>query len=219
MALIKCPECEKEISSKAKTCPHCGCPLEKKEDNKSKVPKKRFHSKEYKMTGIILSIPCSLILLIFLLGITFNNIIPSVILAGIYGLIIYFMSKFMLNTKPHIKKYLWVVIVVIVIPLLITFILLFQNQDFYFKNDVHENEVGINKIGGCHYYYKSSMKEIKAINCSYEKLNEGNANYLLKVKAKDGKTYNIQCYELDTKPACSNPLKPVDDKFINLNKK
>lgn len=28
MALIKCPECGKEISSLAKSCPHCGCPIE-----------------------------------------------------------------------------------------------------------------------------------------------------------------------------------------------
>lgn len=27
MALFKCPECEKEISDKATTCPHCGFPL------------------------------------------------------------------------------------------------------------------------------------------------------------------------------------------------
>lgn len=27
MALIKCPECEKEISDKAQVCIHCGCPL------------------------------------------------------------------------------------------------------------------------------------------------------------------------------------------------
>lgn len=27
MALIKCPECKKEISDKVKTCPHCGFPL------------------------------------------------------------------------------------------------------------------------------------------------------------------------------------------------
>ena len=26
MALIKCPECGKEISDKAGACPHCGCP-------------------------------------------------------------------------------------------------------------------------------------------------------------------------------------------------
>ncbi len=27
MALIKCPECGKEISDKAAACPNCGCPL------------------------------------------------------------------------------------------------------------------------------------------------------------------------------------------------
>lgn len=26
MALIKCPECDKDISDKAECCPHCGCP-------------------------------------------------------------------------------------------------------------------------------------------------------------------------------------------------
>ncbi len=28
MALIKCPECGKEVSSSAKNCPNCGCPIE-----------------------------------------------------------------------------------------------------------------------------------------------------------------------------------------------
>lgn len=27
MALIKCPECGKEISDKASVCPNCGCPI------------------------------------------------------------------------------------------------------------------------------------------------------------------------------------------------
>ena len=35
MALIHCPECNKEISDKAKTCPHCGCPVE---ETNAKVP-------------------------------------------------------------------------------------------------------------------------------------------------------------------------------------
>lgn len=30
MALIKCPECNSEVSDKAKSCPKCGCPI--KED-------------------------------------------------------------------------------------------------------------------------------------------------------------------------------------------
>lgn len=28
MALIKCPECGREISERAKSCPNCGCPIE-----------------------------------------------------------------------------------------------------------------------------------------------------------------------------------------------
>ncbi len=27
MALVNCEECEKEISSRAASCPHCGCPI------------------------------------------------------------------------------------------------------------------------------------------------------------------------------------------------
>ena len=33
MALIKCPECGKEISDKAASCPNCGCLLELKQIN------------------------------------------------------------------------------------------------------------------------------------------------------------------------------------------
>ena len=37
MAMFNCPECGKEISDKANTCPNCGCPLKnkkmKKKDN------------------------------------------------------------------------------------------------------------------------------------------------------------------------------------------
>ena len=29
MALIKCPECQKEVSTSAASCPHCGYPLQK----------------------------------------------------------------------------------------------------------------------------------------------------------------------------------------------
>lgn len=30
MALINCPECNREVSDKAESCPHCGCPLNEK---------------------------------------------------------------------------------------------------------------------------------------------------------------------------------------------
>lgn len=43
MALIKCPECGKEISDKAASCPNCGCPISKDNDSgcnsdKAKTP-------------------------------------------------------------------------------------------------------------------------------------------------------------------------------------
>ena len=28
MALINCPECNSQVSSKAKACPECGCPIQ-----------------------------------------------------------------------------------------------------------------------------------------------------------------------------------------------
>ena len=37
MALIKCPECDKEISDKVKVCPHCGYPFQKEENTAQKV--------------------------------------------------------------------------------------------------------------------------------------------------------------------------------------
>lgn len=40
MALIKCPECGKEISDKAGNCPHCGCPIGNKTDNNKHHKKK-----------------------------------------------------------------------------------------------------------------------------------------------------------------------------------
>ena len=58
MALIKCPECGKEISDKAKTCPNCGCPikkitgteneiLEQTEENNSMILWCRNHGKKF----------------------------------------------------------------------------------------------------------------------------------------------------------------------------
>lgn len=41
MALIKCKECGKEISDKAKVCPNCGAPLEKGEFHKELTAAKR----------------------------------------------------------------------------------------------------------------------------------------------------------------------------------
>lgn len=49
MALIKCPECENEISDKAEACPKCGCPIvqesEISESDSTTKPKKAINKK------------------------------------------------------------------------------------------------------------------------------------------------------------------------------
>ena len=37
MALINCPECNREISAKAESCPHCGFIIKQKQKNLSKL--------------------------------------------------------------------------------------------------------------------------------------------------------------------------------------
>ena len=52
MALIKCVECGKEFSNKAKFCPNCGCPIEEMLNN---IDKKTIMlgNKEYDVTHIV----------------------------------------------------------------------------------------------------------------------------------------------------------------------
>ena len=38
MAIIKCPECGKEISNMAKNCPNCGCPIKMEEIKNLNLP-------------------------------------------------------------------------------------------------------------------------------------------------------------------------------------
>lgn len=55
MALIKCPECGKEISDKAKACPNCGCPLEQKEEPVN-VQTHRYTVKKNNIGKVIIAI-------------------------------------------------------------------------------------------------------------------------------------------------------------------
>lgn len=51
MALIKCVECNKEISDQALSCPYCGFPL-KKNDSVSDIPKRvNVDIKKYELTS------------------------------------------------------------------------------------------------------------------------------------------------------------------------
>ena len=50
--LLKCPECGKEVSTKAGSCPHCGCPIKEVQDKVvegevvDKAPEKAVHAEE-----------------------------------------------------------------------------------------------------------------------------------------------------------------------------
>ena len=47
MAIIKCPECQNEVSDKASSCPKCGCPI--KED--VKFTEKAYRDKQSVIDG------------------------------------------------------------------------------------------------------------------------------------------------------------------------
>lgn len=49
MALIKCPECGKEVSDKAKACPNCGFPIN---DTKVEEPKEKEETGNVTIYGI-----------------------------------------------------------------------------------------------------------------------------------------------------------------------
>ena len=83
MALIKCPECDKNISDKAESCPHCGYSFEKKANNNTLETLKGKWNNKY-----------LLVLLVLLVGgyfIFFNN--------SFY----FFYSKFPNRKKPNIS--------------------------------------------------------------------------------------------------------------------
>ena len=48
MALVKCEECKREISDKAVSCPHCGCPLSVS-DNKNTYS---YNGVQYDITNV-----------------------------------------------------------------------------------------------------------------------------------------------------------------------
>lgn len=61
MALIKCSECDKEISENAKTCPHCGAKHETEEQKQTRI-----------IAGVVIGI---ISILLFLSG--FSGIVGS----------------------------------------------------------------------------------------------------------------------------------------------
>ena len=75
MSIIKCPECGKEVSSSAPTCPHCGYPLKKTTSTISSTYQSRSdrlvekeHDRKYKemIAGGIICLIASIVFLFFL---------------------------------------------------------------------------------------------------------------------------------------------------------
>lgn len=82
MALIKCPECGKEISDKASSCPNCGCPIEKTEvetpiiekDTLNNVEQPVMESQTKKSKGIKVLIPIIIAVVVIAIigGVVYN---------------------------------------------------------------------------------------------------------------------------------------------------
>jgi hypothetical protein len=70
MALINCPECNKEISDKAESCPNCGCPINIV--GQSMIQENKTKTKKSKKKYIL--IPLLIIILVCLSGISFYYI-------------------------------------------------------------------------------------------------------------------------------------------------
>ena len=57
MALIKCPECGKEISDRAQACIHCGCPIQTQISESKLIIKALRHPNEQHVVGYSLGTP------------------------------------------------------------------------------------------------------------------------------------------------------------------
>ena len=67
MALIKCNECGKDVSSKAMSCPNCGNPISKTNIQPENIPGKEIKIKKYeKIGGWLILVGFGLVLSIFL---------------------------------------------------------------------------------------------------------------------------------------------------------
>ena len=95
MALINCPECNKQVSDKAETCPHCGFRLKEKEPEKPNLYSRtasRIVLAEYRrryiagIVGGILLIFFGVILLI--IGIVFGIEHPEITQLFIYSFLL-----------------------------------------------------------------------------------------------------------------------------------
>ncbi len=72
MALISCPECKKEVSDKAESCPHCGCPLSAK-PKRVRTSEDSFVTRSRGCGDIVLYGPIILFVIIVVLVLSAKN--------------------------------------------------------------------------------------------------------------------------------------------------
>lgn len=72
MALMKCPECGKEVSDKAEACPNCGYPIE--ENSKKQQARHSIHIGKKSQMFIVLSVVLIVILIVCFVSLKRRNV-------------------------------------------------------------------------------------------------------------------------------------------------
>jgi len=86
MALIACPECTRQVSDKAASCPHCGNPLAKLE-NAQEVTTIEATGKSWKFVQVV-----GVILIVVGLVALFSEVVAGLPL-GVVGVVLYVVGR------------------------------------------------------------------------------------------------------------------------------
>lgn len=155
MALIKCPECKKEISDKSKTCIHCGCPVE----NETKYYCEECGKKILKTDKVCSNCGCP------------TNLEKK---QNKSNFLKEKLSKYLNNIKTKNKKTIVITCISIAI-ILFLIIFIFSRETIIYRmnsSSTTYESITLQSFGKCYYYYDShyddSKDEIDS-NCSWSK--------------------------------------------------
>ena len=173
MALIKCPECQREISDQAVSCPHCGFPLAKRQKETPKRDDIDFSSMEVLLKrginngvglgqGIlaVLTVVVSIILTIY--AVRYLSVEASVFLILIFGCASYAITMLIIMTikMKHNSK--------------------FKHDNLYYDEKTHQ------------FYIETWQFEIIAIPAKDRiVLNRNNWTFCENTLFHNGKKYNL----------------------------
>ena len=234
MALIKCPECKKQISDKAKQCIHCGCPIE----NKIKYYCEECGTEILETDKVCSNCGCpnsntssnkvekqtknKFLIKSFSFSITIATITTFIYFGALVFIYIYLKNnKENLNRKKTIA-----VIRGAFIPVIIAIILPFTKTEWTYDNinyaierdkDIEFYYLYTNFLGGCEYSYSNLGKDIRkySSSCKYEKNGTTYTFWITDEETK--KESSFDCNLVDGKLRC--PLENRYPKeYINLKK-